>query len=202
MTDGSEPRYTTAIRAEIERRWQDVDVPVHWMAPPTAGTIIRDLGADPDSRLVVGWRAWLATHLYAQEDIQILLEGLATAEREVRAAHDLYQEPLRLAAEANVKLRQERDEALSREADLECDVAGLVRQLEAERAERDMFRQRWAEEQEARKAAAAERQQDRVATQKAAAFLIGRSRALLRRLLESGLIPDGELLRAVREEVG
>ena len=121
MTDGSETRYTPQIRAEIERRWQDVFIPGHpFRGSITAYGIIRDLGADPYSHCADGWDSWLSTHLHAQEDIQILLEALATAERSLLAATariaeveacrredcDRYTDALRRVGEANLELRK------------------------------------------------------------------------------------------------
>jgi len=83
MTDGSETRYTPQIRAEIERRWQDVprwdynrsSYGIHFEGTPR--------GYCPGEQQ---WRAWLEIMGCAQDDIQILLEGLATQERSLLAA--------------------------------------------------------------------------------------------------------------------
>ena len=116
MTDGSETRYTPAIRAEIERRWQNLPTaPAHLTRPLTFGTIGFEI-----CQCTRWGDTWLSTHLHAQDDIQILLEGLATAERSLLAATariveveacrredcDRYTDALRRVGEANLELRR------------------------------------------------------------------------------------------------
>ena len=116
MSDGSETRYTPQIRAEIERRWQDAP---SWGYDRSSFGIYFE-GTPPgscpgDQR----WRFWLETMGHAQDDIQILLEGLATAERSLLAATariaeveearredcDRYTAMVRRVGEANLELR-------------------------------------------------------------------------------------------------
>lgn len=248
MTDGSETRYTPAIHAEIERRWQDLEVPVHWMAPLTAWGIIRDIGTDPYSHLADGWCSWLETMIHAQEDIQILLEGVATAERSLLAATariaeveglrredaTRYTDMIKRVGEANLELRgmleeerkewrewdqiaqmeikdleerlamgqqHEQDEALSREAELERYTAAVQRVCD------EMLDARRIIEEERKEAQVeagryAEAMHDTLAERDLARGLAQRRKVVLERLLMLGLIPEGELLRAVREEVG
>jgi hypothetical protein len=141
---------------EIERRW----MLAHQPHPAISGPLSPGCMGSPISR---EWLDWLEVALHAQEDIQILLEGLAIAERAIRAATariaevedlrredaDRYTDALRRVGEANLELRHLLDQAL-----VERDDARL-----------------WAM----------------------------RMQVLLRRLLASGIVPEGELLLAVRE---
>lgn len=216
-TDGSATRYSPATRAEIERRWQNLPIyPAGGTCSLTPEGLFEALHAHPSD--LSGWLThrghfWLATHLHAQDDIQILLEGLATAERSMLAATariaevealrredaNRYTDMVKRVGEANLGLRaiigQERKES-------QIEAGRYAEAMHDTLVERDLARQKWAEEQEARKASAASHAEDLAAFRKASLLMASRSRALLRRLLESGLIPEGELLRAVREEVG
>lgn len=155
MTDGSETRYSPGIRAAIEKRWQAAEI-------------------EGNMRLAI-----------AQDDIQILLEGLATQERSL------------LAATARIaELEQLRQEQALHSAKA---VVSLV----AETRQKD--RQEWLQEiaalHDARVVESA-RLAEIIAERDLARGLAQRRRSVLVRLRDSGIIPEGELLRAIQEEIG
>ena len=92
MIDEVETRYSEAARHEIERRWQNVTAPNEGGTPLSATAFLSLIqfpmrGGDWEKREPTeASRAWLHAAMKAQDDIQILLEGIAFQERELELA--------------------------------------------------------------------------------------------------------------------
>ena len=105
MKDDCE-RYSQEKHDEIEHRWQKVTRPRATASGACTAAEMWSWMADhfpmnPDL-------AWLDACLCAQDDVQILLEGIDTLKREHRATLDGYTDALRLSGEEILRLKAEK----------------------------------------------------------------------------------------------
>ena len=104
MTDTSCPKYTREIHKQIQERWGNVRRPdAGWCGACTAAEMrawIAESEAFSSEEL-----AWLDACLYAQDDVQILLERIEVLERMRRDDCDNYTEAIRIEAEAGLKMK-------------------------------------------------------------------------------------------------